>query len=433
MRKVAFYTLGCKVNQYETEAMKGLFEQHGDKIVEAHDQADVYVINTCTVTQVGDKKSRQFIRKCKRTNPHAVVAVVGCYAQIAPEEVSALEGVNLILGTDDRSKIVNYLEDLTATDKICAVGDIMATHTFEELQIDSVKDKTRVFLKIQEGCNQYCSYCIIPYARGNIRSRLLENIVSEVKRVVANGFVEVVLTGIHLASYGKDLVSTGLIDVIEALQTIEGLKRIRLGSLEPMVVTPEFMRRLSQLDKVCDQFHLSLQTGHDDVLRAMNRRYTQAEYLESVRLIREVYPLAALTTDVIVGFPGETDEQFQETCRFCEAIGFSEMHVFKYSKRKGTVAYAMPNQVDEAIKQDRSDQLIHLATKMQEAYLDRLIGTTTSVLIEKVDACSTNGRGLTPHHVMVRVNGPLLEERTLVHVRLMKRDGHVLVGKVCGI
>ncbi len=403
MRTVAFYTLGCKVNQYETEAMKGLFVKNGDTVVPPEEKADIYVINTCTVTSVGDKKSRQFIRRAKRLNENAIVAVVGCYAQIAPDEVMALDGVNLVLGTDGRHKIVAFLSHIKATDKVKEVGDIMDTHDFEELEIDAVSDKTRVFLKVQEGCNQFCSYCIIPYARGNIRSRQPFNVLKEVERVVAHGFKEVVLTGIHLASYGKDLGNISLADLIEGIHDVPGLERIRLGSLEPLLIDATFMQRLKSLPKVCDQFHLSLQSGCDSTLKRMNRRYNTKQYSDAVRLIREVYPLAGITTDVIVGFPGETDGEFEETLSFVKGIGFSQMHVFPYSKREGTKAYYMPDQVPDLIKQKRADILGQVGQVLQAHYLHQFIDQTVAILVEGAETAteSESVKGLTPQHVEV--------------------------------
>ncbi|MCK8058102.1 MULTISPECIES: tRNA (N(6)-L-threonylcarbamoyladenosine(37)-C(2))-methylthiotransferase MtaB [unclassified Fusibacter] len=429
-RTVAFYTLGCKVNQYETEAMKALFIKNGDEVVEASESADVYVINTCTVTSVGDKKSRQFIRKAKRMNPEALVAVVGCYAQIAPDEVMALDGVNLVLGTDERAKIVDYLGSVSGNEKRKVVGDIMDTYDFEELQIEGVSGKTRAFLKIQEGCNQYCSYCIIPYARGNIRSREPFNVISEVRRVVAHGYKEIVLTGIHLASYGKDQIDIDLITLLEKLNEVESLERIRLGSLEPQLIDSDFVDRLKKVDKFCDQFHLSMQSGCDTTLKRMNRKYTTAQYMESVRLIRNAYPDAAITTDVIVGFPGETDEHFNETQAFVASVGFSEMHVFKYSKREGTKAYLMPDQIDEQVKEARSQKLIHLAEKMQHAYLEKFIGTEVEVLLEKVSGHGKFAKGNSKAHVTVEVIGEGMKENTLVVCKVDDREDLRLIGRL---
>ncbi|NMA84506.1 MAG: tRNA (N(6)-L-threonylcarbamoyladenosine(37)-C(2))-methylthiotransferase MtaB, partial [Epulopiscium sp.] len=304
MKKVTFHTLGCKVNQYETQAMSELFQEAGYYIVGDTELADVYIINTCTVTNIGDKKSRQFIRRVKRNNPDAIVAVVGCYAQTAPKEVLDVEGVNIVIGTNDRKKIVSLVEDCSIDEKINMVDDIMKVKEFEEMSIKEVKEKTRGVLKIQEGCNQYCSYCIIPYARGPIRSRQQTEIIKEVKNLVANGFKEVVLTGIHVASYGKDLnIKNGLMATLQEVNDIDGLERIRLSSLEPTLFTDDFLSELKQLDKICEHFHLSLQSGCDKILKKMNRKYTTEKYRNIANKIRSFYPDVALTTDIIVGFP----------------------------------------------------------------------------------------------------------------------------------
>ncbi len=362
-RKVNILTLGCKVNQYESEAMKALFIKNGDTIVDG--AADVYIINTCTVTNVGDRKSRQMIRRVRRENPAAIVAVVGCLAQTKPEQVAAIEGVNLILGTDKRAKIVEYLDGLTIVDQTEQVGDIMAVEQFERLQIDQIDGKTRVFLKVQEGCNQYCSYCIIPYARGKVRSRAAQDVYAEVERLTARGYVEFVLTGIHLASYGVDLEGASLIDLIENIAKIDGVKRIRLGSLEPTIVDQTLLDRLAKVDSFCPQFHLSLQSGCDNTLKRMNRKYRTADYKRAVQLIRWQYPKAAITTDIIVGFPGETDADFADCYQFVEAIGFAELHVFKYSPREGTPAAKMKGQIDGKVKSQRSEKLIALGEAMR--------------------------------------------------------------------
>ncbi len=427
MRTVAFYTLGCKVNQYETEAMKGIFIKNGDTVVDPSESADIYVINTCTVTSVGDKKSRQFIRKAKRQNPDALIAVVGCYAQISPDEVMALEGVNLVLGTDGRHKIVSFLENIKPGDKVKEVGDIMDTMDFEELEIDAVQDRTRVFLKVQEGCNQYCSYCIIPFARGNIRSRAPFNVLKEVERVVAHGFKEIVLTGIHLASYGKDLGNFGLIELIEGIYQTPGLERIRLGSLEPNLITEDFVARLHKISSICDQFHLSLQSGSDDTLKRMNRRYTAADYKEAVRIIRSYYPSAAITTDVIVGFPGESDIAFTECYDYCKDIGFSEMHVFPFSKREGTKAYYMPDQIDEQVKHQRADKLSLLAQKMQDHYLESFVGQEVTVLVERVSDDGTVAKGLTPQHATVEITGENLQTNHQYTALVIQRQDTILI------
>lgn len=405
MKKVAFYTLGCKVNQYETEAMTELFEKSGYELISSDERADVYVINTCTVTNLGDRKSRQFIRRCKRTNKDSIVAVVGCYSQTAPDEVSKIDEVDIILGTNDRNKIVDYVNEVQdKKDKINAVSNIMEIRDFEEMTIENLKGKTRAFLKIQEGCNQYCSYCIIPYARGPIRSRKMDDIIDEVKRLVSNGFYEVVLTGIHVASYGKDLKEGSLLEVIEKVNEIKGLKRIRLSSIEPTIMTDEFVKRLSELDKVCEHFHLSLQSGCDETLKRMNRKYTTKEFKEVVDRIRSYMPNVSMTTDIIVGFPGETNEEFNETMKFVEDIKFSQIHVFKYSPRKGTPAAKYENQVDGNVKNDRSDKLIKLAQKFEEEYTLSFINKEMDVLFES-ESESLKGyyEGLTKNYIKVLV------------------------------
>ncbi len=383
METVAFYTLGCKVNQYETEAMKELFEKAGYTIVEAEDKADVYVINTCTVTNLGDRKSRQFIRRAKRNNPESIIAVVGCYAQIAPDEVLSIEGVNIILGTKDRNKVVEYVEQAKKSqEKINVVEDIMKTNEFEEMTIEKMQGKTRAYLKIQEGCNQYCSYCIIPYARGPIRSRKLEDIVHEIHRLEQHGFKEIVLTGIHIASYGKDLGKNTLLDVIRSAHNAEGIQRIRLSSIEPTIMSEAFVEELSKLEKVCPHFHLSLQSGCDETLKRMNRKYTTDEYREVVNRLRKTWPDVSITTDIMVGFPGETEEEFEKTMAFVKEIQFSQIHVFKYSPRKGTPAADYPNQIDVSIKQIRSEKLIQLARESSIAFRKKFIGTSRHVLFE---------------------------------------------------
>lgn len=383
MSKIAFYTLGCKVNQYESEALKEMFIKRGDVIVEPEEIADVYIINTCTVTQMSEKKSRQLIRRAKRLNPEALVIAIGCYAQIAPDEIMGIDGVNLVMGTRDRNKLLEYLEALSYDESVSVVSQIEHRPDFEEMEIDGSEDRARVFLKVQDGCNVKCTYCIIPYARGNIRSRSIENSVEEVRRIVNNGYKEVVLSGIHLSSYGYDLGRVRLIDLIEEISQVEGLERIRLGSLEPMVVTEDFARRISQIDKVCDQFHLSLQSGSDGVLKRMKRLYNAEQFKRSADYLKKYFEHPALTTDIIVGFPGESDEEHQESMKFCEEVGFSEMHVFKYSPRYGTPAAKMEHQVSEAIKSERSQEFIDLMERLKKSYEDDLIGRECEILVER--------------------------------------------------
>lgn len=422
-------TLGCKVNQYETEAMETLFRDKGYASVKEGEIADVYVINTCTVTNLGDKKSRQFIRRARRQNKNAIVAVVGCYSQVAPDEIMKIEGVNLVIGTDERSKIVDFVEDLEPWDLVCHVGDIMKVREFEELSIDQVTDKTRAFIKIQEGCNQYCSYCIIPYARGPIRSRQPENVIKEVTRLVENGFKEIVLTGIHIASYGKDLGGIHLIDIIEQVSQIKGLDRIRLGSLEPRLMTDDFIQRLTALTNFCPHFHLSLQSGSDTVLQRMNRKYSTAEYLTIVEKLKKHFDRPSITTDIIVGFPGETDSEFEETFNFVNAVGFAKIHVFQFSPKTGTPAAKMPGQVLSDVKHRRSERLIEEANRLELAYYNSFLGDTQSVLLES-DLLSKEGylEGLTPTYIRVAVPKGTHQEGEMIHVKLQTIEGDLMMG-----
>lgn len=406
MKKVAFYTLGCKVNQYDTEAMVEIFEKGGYDVVNSDEIADVYVINTCTVTNLGDRKSRQFIRRSKKRNPDSIIAVVGCYAQTASEEVMDIEGVNLVLGTNERARIVELVESLNMNEKINYVNNIMEVKEFEELSIEKIKGKTRAFLKIQEGCNQYCSYCIIPYARGPIRSRHLENIIAEVKRLSKNGFKEIVLTGIHIASYGKDLKDTTLIDVIKSVQEIGGIERIRLSSVEPTLLTEEFIKEVKAIPKFCHHLHISLQSGSDETLKRMNRRYDTKEYRRIVKNLRREIPGIAITTDIIVGFPGETEEEFETTYNFVKEMNFSQIHVFKYSPRKGTPAAEYKNQVAGDIKNLRSDRIIKLGNEMMSSYMKEFINKELKVLFEAhYDRNNNIIEGLTENYIRVAAPG----------------------------
>ena len=386
MNKVAFVTLGCKTNQYETDALMDIFYKNRYEVVDFDDFSDVYVINTCTVTNVSDKKSRQMIRRAKKSNPDGLVVVVGCYAQISPDEVSAIEDVDIVIGTDSRSAIISYIEDYKAglTDKpYVIVEDIMKIKVFEEMSVSSITTHTRAFIKIQEGCNQYCTYCIIPYARGHVRSRSLQHILDEIEALTHKGYVEFVLTGIHIGSYGLDLDGVSVIDLLEAIQKLEGVQRIRLGSVEPRLISEDFINRIQPLDKLCDHFHLSLQSGSDTVLKRMNRKYTTEAFSSAVDRLRGLYGKPSLTTDIIVGFPGETDSEFEETMAFVRQIKFSEIHVFQFSKREGTPAATMPDQVDPAIKKIRSEQLIALAQQLGDAYKKSFIGDEIELLIEE--------------------------------------------------
>ncbi|RDY24059.1 tRNA (N(6)-L-threonylcarbamoyladenosine(37)-C(2))-methylthiotransferase MtaB [Romboutsia maritimum] len=402
MKKVAFYTLGCKVNQYETEAMLELFEKDGYKQVDSEEYADVYVINTCTVTHMSDRKSRQYIRRVKKKNPNAIIAVVGCYSQVSPEEILEIEEVNLVMGTNDRRKIVEEIKKIDSTKKSSTVDDIMKVKAFEEIEISQTNGKTRAFLKIQDGCDRYCTYCIIPHARGRVRSREIESIVSEVKKLADNGYKEVVLTGIHVASYGKDLRDREirLLDVIKEINEIEKIERIRLSSVEPILFTDEFVKEVTEMKKVCPHYHLSLQSGCDETLKRMNRRYTTQEYKAIVERLREKIPNVAITTDVIVGFPGETNDEFNKTYEFLRDIELSQMHIFKYSPRKGTPAATMDNQIDPQMKQFRSEKLLNLSKENFNKFASKFIDTEVEILFEQ-NIADNKYEGLTPNYIRV--------------------------------
>ena len=400
-KTVAFCTLGCKVNQYETDAMRGSFEAEGYEVKEFSQEASVYVINTCTVTNMADRKSRQMMHRAKKKNPDGIIVAVGCYVQAAKEQLEEDTLIDLVIGNNMKSQVVQiveqYIQDNRHTeDRDAYVADIAHSHEYETMHIEMVSEHTRAYIKIQDGCNQFCSYCIIPYARGRVRSRKMEDILQEVRNLTANGYKEIVLTGIHISSYGLDFEHTAdeqedygpfknsaLIDLIEALSGIEGLERIRLGSLEPRIITENFVRRLCKVPQICPHFHLSLQSGCDETLKRMNRHYTTALYLEKCGILRQYFDRPALTTDVIVGFPGETEEEFAQTERFLETVHFSDMHIFKYSKRRGTKAADMPNQIDPQIQSVRSEKLIALGERMKDDFLEACKDQEQVVLIEE--------------------------------------------------
>ena len=384
MKRVAFCTLGCKVNQYETNKMVDLFKEAGYQIVEFDSLAEVYVINTCTVTNMGDRKSRQVFHRARELNPEAVVCVVGCYAQVAGKELEKVDEIDIVLGTNDRKSIVMAVEQFFKEHKrIQAVTDIMSVRQYSEWGGTAYTTNARAEIKIQDGCDRFCTYCLIPYARGPVRSRKLEEIVEECKKIAQSGIQEVILTGIHISSYGKDLKEKiALIDVLESIHEIDGIQRIRLGSLEPLIITEGFVSRLKALSKVCNHFHLSLQSGCDETLQRMNRRYTTNQFREIVNLLRKEIPEVALTTDVIVGFPGETEEEFENTYSFLKEIQFSKMHVFKYSPRKGTKAATFPNQVDGMIKNERSERLIALSNQYEKEFAQMYLNQVIEVLFE---------------------------------------------------
>ncbi len=387
MRKAAFHNLGCKVNSYETEAMQQLLEDAGYEIVPFREGADVYIINTCSVTNVADRKSRQMLHRAKKMNPSAAVVAVGCYVQAAGAELKKDEAVDLIVGNNQKKDLVQILDDYFADHENSGeILDIGHSQEYEELHIRRIADHTRAFIKVQDGCNQFCSYCIIPYTRGRVRSRRPEDIEHEVRGIAEAGYKEIVLTGIHLSSYGvdfKDEQKENLLTLIKRLDQIPGIERLRLGSLEPRIVTREFAKELARLRTICPHFHLSLQSGCDATLKRMNRRYNAAEYQACCEILREEFDNPAITTDVIVGFPGETEEEFAETERFLKAIHFYEMHIFKYSRRAGTRAADMPDQVPEGTKSVRSDILLALEKQQSLEYRGRFIGTEEEILLEE--------------------------------------------------
>ena len=403
VKKVAFCSLGCKVNQYETNAMAQKFIEHGYEVVEFDEYADVYIVNTCTVTNVADRKSRQMLRRAKEINKDATLVACGCYAQVAKEELKKIPEIDLIIGNNEKNDIIQIVENHIAQKGAeDLVSDVMYKLDYIELGTTTYTEKTRAVIKVQDGCDRFCSYCLIPYARGHIRSRKIENVIEEIKKVVEEGINEVVITGIHIASYGRDFKgeNIGLIDLLEEINKIQGLHRIRLGSIEPTIITDEFVERLSKLDKICDHFHLSLQSGCTETLKRMNRRYTTEEFKAVTKRLRAKFPNAALTTDIIVGFPGETDEEFNTTYEFLKEIAFYKMHIFKYSQRKGTKAAVMPNQVDGKIKEERSKKLIELSNENEYNYNKKYIGKQVEVLFEEREGEYLKGH--TTNYIVVK-------------------------------
>lgn len=389
-KKIAFLTLGCKVNSYETEAMQALLVKAGAVPVAFQEKADIYVINTCSVTNMADRKSRQMLHKARKVNPAAVIVAAGCYAQTADVTVLKETGIDVIVGNNQKKEIVSILEGFLCgreNDRL----DIAKETEYEDLSLDTRVEHTRAYIKIQDGCNQFCSYCIIPYARGRIRSRRQEEVIAEVKRLAQAGYCEIVLTGIHLSSYGQPAAegTQPLLALIKELDRVPGIKRIRLGSLEPRIITEEFVKTLVGFQTVCPHFHLSLQSGCDSVLKRMNRKYTTGEYAQSVDILRKYYENPAITTDIIVGFPQETEEEFSETAAYAKKIGFSKIHVFKYSRRKGTVADRMNGQVQEQVKNERSERLLSIEEALGEEYRRQMIGTVQKVLFE--ESCRMDG------------------------------------------
>lgn len=422
-------TLGCKVNQYESEAVEEIFKSRGYK--KKQDGADIYVINTCTVTNMSDRKSRQMISRARRDNPEAVIAVMGCYSQVKPDEVLAIEGVDIVLGSRNKEEVVDLCEDVlqnkTAIDRVISLSE---SKSIEELEISNQEDMTRAYMKIQDGCNMYCSYCLIPYARGNIASRDMESIKEEAIRLAKNGYKEIVLTGIHVASYGKDLKNgKRLIDVIEEVAKTDGIERIRLSSMEPRHITKDFLERMKATRKACDHFHLSLQSGSDEILKAMNRKYDTEIYEQKVKLIREVFPNAGITTDIIVGFPTETEENHRQTKEFVKKIKFSKTHLFKYSKRDGTKAADMKPEVDGNVKRQRLKELEEIEKANRENFLKNQIGKTLSVLFESKSDIDGFKSGYSTNYLRVNVKDEI-SNNEIRDVLITEIKDDELVGKV---
>ena len=438
---VKFITLGCKVNQYETNAMAQKFLEKGYQIIEEETpeneeiKPDICIINTCTVTNMSDRKSRQMLRRMKEKNPNTIVVAVGCYAQVAKEELAKISEIDLVLGNNEKVEIVRHIEEYINNHiNNVELEDVMYSKEFSDFGNVTYTEKTRAVIKIQDGCDRFCSYCIIPYARGRVRSRKPESIVSEITQIASNGIKEVVITGIHIASYGKDfsmskdpeLQNYKLIDLLEEINSINGIQRIRLGSIEPLLITEEFVERLKKLEKICHHFHLSLQSGCDETLKRMNRRYTTEQFKEIVRLLRNAYDDVNLTTDVIVGFPGETDEEFSKTYKFLEEIKFYKMHIFKYSPRKGTKAAVMPNQISGDIKEERSRKLIELSDKNEIEYNESYIGKNVEVLFEE----EKDGifKGHTQNYIMVYCELNKNLENQVISVRCEKAEQEHIIG-----
>ncbi|MBP1889528.1 threonylcarbamoyladenosine tRNA methylthiotransferase MtaB [Clostridium moniliforme] len=432
--KVAFATLGCRVNMYESEAMTEKFVREGYEVVDFTEIADVYVVNTCSVTNMGDKKSRQIIGRARRLNPDAIIAVVGCYSQIAPKEVSGIEGVDVVLGTRNKGDIVYYVNKAIDEKKPqIQVGGVLRNKHFEELKIEDYRDKTRAFLKIQDGCNRFCAYCLIPYTRGAVCSKDFNSVLDEIRKLAEHGFKEVILSGIHTASYGLDLEgNVNLVTLLEEIEKIDGIERVRIGSIEPAFFSDDVVEKVKNMKKLCPQFHLSLQSGCDATLKRMNRRYTAAEYERIVNVLRENLKDASITTDVIVGFPGETDEEFNETYEFLKRNKLTKTHIFKFSPRTGTKAADMKDQIDGNKKEERSKNLIELNEKNERSFTESLIGREMGVLIEQ-EVKGENGiyEGYTRNFVKVHVDGISKNDiGNIVKVKLLKSKGDYAEGKV---
>ncbi len=430
-KKFNIQTLGCKVNKYDSEAIVKILTENKFEEVGDDDFAEIYIINTCSVTNLSEKKSRQIIRRAKKINPEAIVIACGCYSQVSPEEVANIEEVDIVIGNKDRMKIIDLINDVEKSrntgnnNTVVNVSDIMEESYFEPLEIDKISDMTRAYLKIQEGCNQFCAYCIIPYTRGKIRSRNLRDIIEEVEKLAENGIKEVVLAGIHIASYGKDLENIKLIDVIKLVAEVEGIERVRLSSVEPNLMNEEFISELASIPEICNHFHLSLQSGSDTTLKNMNRKYDTEKYYNSVKLIKKYFENVALTTDVIVGFPGETDDNFKESYDFCEKVGFSKMHVFPYSPKKGTKACEMKNQIDSQTKNERAKVLGNLDKNLAEEFAKSQVGTIQKVLVERM-VNENVFEGHTTNYLNLKIKSDKNIENTVVKVKVTTENNQYI-------
>lgn len=429
MKTVAFYTLGCKVNQYETEAISEKFQDSGYTVVPFGDKADYYIVNTCSVTAMSDRKSRQIIRRAKKTNPDAVIAVMGCYSQTSPDEVLDIDGVNLVLGTKSKGSVINLIESIDKTSKLNAVESVKDNHIFENLTVRRCTDRTRAYIKIQDGCSQFCSYCIIPYARGPVRSRDEADILDEVRTLAQNGYKEVILTGIHAASYGKDLDDTSLAKLLNKIDKIDGIRRIRLSSIEPMTLNRQFVEDIKNCKKLCPHFHISLQSGCDATLKRMNRHYTTDEFYDIVTGLRDAFPDCAITTDIMVGFAGENEEEFQKTVDFVNKVKFAEAHVFQYSQRRGTPAAKRPNQVDPQIKENRSKIIIQSTDRSRNEFLEKHIGREMEVLFE-TKAKDNYYEGKTDNYLTVHVPCDREISGEFLMTRLISVKNGILYGEL---
>ena len=427
-KKVAFITLGCKVNQYETNAMCEKFINKGYEVVEKEEKADIYIVNTCTVTNMSDRKSRQMLRRVKEINEKAIIVACGCYAQVAKEELEKIDEIDIVLGNNEKKNIVDYVEKyINEKNKIIEIEDVMQKRDFVDFGEVTYTEKTRAVIKVQDGCDRFCSYCIIPYARGRVRSRNPKTVIEEIEKIAKTGIKEVVITGIHIASYGKDFKEDyKLINLLEDINKIYGIERIRLGSIEPLLITEEFVERLKKLDKICHHFHLSLQSGCDETLKRMNRRYTTEQFITIVNRLRKAYSDVILTTDIIVGFPEESEEEFNKTYKFLEQIKFYKMHVFKYSPRKGTIAAKNKNQIDGKIKEERSKKLIELSDKNEKEYNESYIGKKVEVLFEEEKQGIYQGH--TKNYILVKCKSTKNIENKILTVTCQKVENSYILG-----